>query len=828
MPTGPEEVMSSRLIALTLLVIFLPAASAQDDSRLLRLEGLLPGGGRDTVTEAWSTLGFSIENRGETYREARVIVYYPDRRDLQFGRDVWIPARSRITSWLPIGPAPDLPSELRRDFHYRLLDRTGGALRPLSSTDPAKIPSRAVPYRKREPTTAILMDAVEGGTDPLASSSSQASEAVLLARTFRHARGLSERVSVILDRELPPTPEALDGIDHLILTGNSLAADSAGRQAIRYWVLQGGVLWVMLDRVEPDVIAPILGDGQRFEIVDRTSLTTVRLRAMMDQPAEVAPREFDYPVDLVRVLLSGNETPLFEVNGWPAAFSRPMGRGQVIITTLGSRGWYRDRVPRDPPSRFENFSDLPVSLAALDSLAWQIHPETQSIAFRSEDLGPLLTAEIGYEVLGRKSAAVILIGFVLTLLALGLWLRRSRTPELIGLIGPAVAVVAASLFVIFGLASRQAVPSTAASAAVVEFSPESGEATSRGVFAIYRPESGIVHLGSEHGGDVELDQSGLEGQSRTRIQTDLDAWHWEDLAFPSGVRQGPFRSTIRARATATGRFGTDGLEGRLSVGTFRDPADAVILTRSGTVLTPRLDSSGSYTVGRASAIPGDQYLAGPVLTDRQQRRQDVYRKLLARPRPPHLEGRDYLLVWTESADVPFTSGDSNRQFSTALLIIPLEIERPSGDSPVTIPTGFCSFTAVTEGRSHRPTLEGTTPVRNRLRFQLPPSVLPFQVEKATLVARVRATGRRFTVSGIAEGQSITLENALNPLGLVQVEITDPRALQIDPAGGLVVEVTVSGLIGPDGREIPSRLSDPDVKWQIEDLGLEVNGRHSDQ
>ena len=79
--------MSGRLVALTLLVTLLPAAAAQDDSKLLRLEGLLPGGGRDTVTEAWNTLGFSIENRGETSRDARVIVYYPDRRDVQFGRD---------------------------------------------------------------------------------------------------------------------------------------------------------------------------------------------------------------------------------------------------------------------------------------------------------------------------------------------------------------------------------------------------------------------------------------------------------------------------------------------------------------------------------------------------------------------------------------------------------------------------------------------------------------------------------------------------------------------------------------------------------------------
>ena len=133
-------------------------------------------------------------------------------------------------------------------------------------------------------------------------------------------------------------------------------------------------------------------------------------------------------------------------------------------------------------------------------------------------------------------------------------------------------------------------------------------------------------------------------------------------------------------------------------------------------------------------------MPGSVLTDRQQRRQNIYRKLLARPRPTHLERCDNLLAWAETENLPFTVGDSARRFGTVLLVVPLEFNRPTGRAPVTIPNGFIPYTAVTEGHSHRPTLEGSTPVRNRLRFQLPSSVLPFSVEKATLIVRVRAPG----------------------------------------------------------------------------------------
>ena len=69
-----------------------------------------------------------------------------------------------------------------------------------------------------------------------------------------------------------------------------------------------------------------------------------------------------------------------------------------------------------------------------------------------------------------------------------------------------------------------------------------------------------------------------------------------------------------------------------------------------------------------------------------------------------------------------------------------------------------------------------------------------------------------------------LYETLNPLESVRIDITDPQALRIDPAGGLILEIAVSGLIGPDGKEKPSRLSDADVKWQIEELGLELRGR----
>ena len=106
----------------------------------------------------------------------------------------------------------------------------------------------------------------------------------------------------------------------------------------------------------------------------------------------------------------------------------------------------------------------------------------------------------------------------------------------------------------------------------------------------------------------------------------------------------------------------------------------------------------------------------------------------------------------------------------------------------------------------------------RLRFQLPLSVLPLSVERATFVVRVRAPGWRFSVAGYADGRPIPLHSADSPAGLFRVEMNDPKVLQPDEHGGLHLNVVV----GRAGAE------NPDTRWTIESLTLEVVGRTAEK
>jgi len=236
-----------------------------------------------------------------------------------------------------------------------------------------------VTYKQREPSTALLLDE-EVSEGPvfgrLPRPESREDESRHFARTFRHARELSETVHEVNAHFLPPTAEAFEGIDHMILASGRIAHDPVGMQALRQWLQRGGKVLVMLDVVEPEVVASLLGDALDFQVVDRVGLTTFQIDAQATglHSATLPVQKHERPVEFVRVLLPPQERVRHTINGWPVWFSRQVGLGKVFFTTLGPRGWFGPREAGDPPSRFEHFPSLPVSGELLERLAGETAP----------------------------------------------------------------------------------------------------------------------------------------------------------------------------------------------------------------------------------------------------------------------------------------------------------------------------------------------------------------------------------------------------------------------------------------------------------------------
>ena len=375
-----------------------------------------------------------------------------------------------------------------------------------------------------------------------------------------------------------------------------------------------------------------------------------------------------------------------------------------------------------------------------------------------------------------------------------------------------LAVGTAGVLVGFGLASRRSVPATVSAVAVVEVSPGNREGSATGSAAVYRPSSGPVRVATDSGGLVQLDATGLEGQSRQLIQTDSDERVWENMALPVGVRAGPIRGTVRVgEMSAVARFGPNGLTGVFRSGDFENPVDSILLTPSGEKFASRLRTEGGFAITPENRLAAGEYLSDGVVTDRQQRRVDVYRKYLA-PMPRHLSGRTHLLTWVETPRSPVSVETGERIQGSLLLVVPVSFGRPPPDSKVMVPLGFIPCGLAGPGKF---TTESTLGMHQALRFPLPPSVLPLTVERATLVLKIRAPGR--TVSVLGAGRVI--REAMNPIDAIRIDVTDAALLELDADGGLRFDLKVSAPTDVDqgiGSSAPG--------WKIESIAMEVAGQ----
>src|SRR6266542_2133537 len=88
-----------------LLVVCSSAPAQQRQPAPLRVTGMIPSGVSIAATESWQAYDFNVTNTSDVDRLARVCMFYAVRPDVQYGRDIWVPARSTLSTWMIVGPA---------------------------------------------------------------------------------------------------------------------------------------------------------------------------------------------------------------------------------------------------------------------------------------------------------------------------------------------------------------------------------------------------------------------------------------------------------------------------------------------------------------------------------------------------------------------------------------------------------------------------------------------------------------------------------------------------------------------------------------------------
>jgi hypothetical protein len=815
-------------------------------------------GVRTYVPEKWSALSISLLNGRSEPRDLVCSTYFEEDVGLQYGRRVWLPARSILRTEYPaLIPRCD-PSQGRKlSLHSIVLDRSSSREALIRSDSGVLRHDGALIVTHDSRNTAII-DKVSLGADALPVDPMQIeiaeppNEVADLVAACRVELSMGNSLTLLGDAFLAPDEIGLDALDQIVVADDRILNDLAATAALRRWLNAGGNLWIMLDRVRPVVLEMLLGDDFTGYVVDRVRLTSVRVDSapVPSNPAgkigETA--EFDDPVDLVRMAVAGvNVTHL--VNGWPAAISIPCGDGKLLITTLGARGWMRPRPDsaeesNDPLQRSSYRPTAPMADVADDFFRGR-EPEL----LPSAAMEPQVREYVGYSVPSWWLIVGTLSGFSVCLVAIGVWLLRCGHLEQVWWVGSILAFAVSLVLIEAGRMNRQGIPATMASVQLTSAIRGTDDLISDGLLCIYHPEGSEFEVAATRGGRMTPDMTGLEQTSRRLLTTDLDAYHWENLRQPAGVRSTPFRNseTVMDRPQAHATFDREGLSGRYS-GLVPPGTDAMVATRNGR-LGVTLRSDGEF-VGRAGDVfETDRYLAAGLLSDEQDRRRRTLQALLGNPRRPDYPGLPQLMFWSGPRDNGFRFGGELREEGASLIAVPLILVRPPNGTEITIPAPLLSYVNRRSPDGTQASAmwndlkkqweERSAPGSAWLSVDIPHELLPVTVHALHMDLKVSGPIGRVQFLGLKEGSAVSLKTITNPVGSLSIEITDADALTVDDEGRLALGLiagesdrpdlprTVPGTAPPEAPRPVTPAVDQTARvnfWRIESLALQLRAK----
>src|ERR1700693_1453653 len=82
-------------------------AQAEDRNEPLHLSNVGLSGVRTSLSDRWANLEMTIAKSSLVARDVRVVVFFTSQPDDQYARDVWLPGRSSLATWMLLGPEPN-------------------------------------------------------------------------------------------------------------------------------------------------------------------------------------------------------------------------------------------------------------------------------------------------------------------------------------------------------------------------------------------------------------------------------------------------------------------------------------------------------------------------------------------------------------------------------------------------------------------------------------------------------------------------------------------------------------------------------------------------
>lgn len=806
------------------------SARPQAPTTSLRLGGIAIAPLTPPLPGRLVTFRIPVLNSGDTQQSALVMGALAQAPSLQGAVQVTVPpgeSRSaELRLWVPGSLAPG--SAL--DLNVSLNATEPGERVLLSSSGHPIIDSLSLRVDSEKFVTATMLDA---GAQQLPEwawprdDDLMSYELTLAARV--HAQ-LSRRTVSVAHESLPAQLADSRGIDALILARDEALRDPPAVASLGAWLAGGGRLWIMLDKISPQNLRPLLPAGMSCEMIDDVELNEFVVSSHQLAPisAEDCSVRVEKPVQLRRVVQRGGAIS-HEIDGFPAAIWFYVGRGRLLVTTLEASAWVERRpAPSDADSLYD--SDYQMRLWA-QSLADQFHeyPDTRAPLEQAELNYPL--KHLGNPVPDRSYVIGIVFAFcVLLAIAGGLCWHAGKTLWL-GWLVPLISIAACLPILIAAGRLRRGMSDTSAHLQVIEVQPGSrvihgwqwtGHYTSQSHSAVLRANGDAV---------IQWPRSNQPLDLRRWLWKDFQEWELSSSSWPTGIWRSDSRFTLPPqRLDVVARLDRDGIALELPDELEQPLEDAVLVYRAGDrAICGTVKAGQPARVSDRHLTAADSCLGDALVDDEQARRDEVYRQVTARAGQQRYPNFPALLGWTKLWPTPVAWSEPRDERGSALVLLPVNLLPVAPGEEVIVPHSVVAVETPSIGQTRSSAFwnpsghwrdETTVAMSVPIRFHLPEQVCPIEAHEIICDIQLRAPQREVTIASSASGAAGMIASLQSPLVAQQFRISDPAVLADARDGTLDFTLTISDVIGRDPRDTRAQVG----AWQVDYFRISLRGR----
>jgi hypothetical protein len=633
-----------------------------------------------------------------------------------------------------------------------------------------------------------------------------------------------------IDAELPndcvtfepkPLPiQQLDwqGIDNVIIAEPRFLRDRVSIDALRSFLSLGGRVWIMLDHIDCDMVEPLLERHQSLDHVDTVEI----LRCKVDV-AKVAiseddrSSEYEIPMAFKRLRQSG-AVVTHSIDGWPAVMVMPIGRGELILTSLACEGMIQPRKAQ--------ISSEPLFQTAYELRKWarnlgeMVHEPRATPLLKMSDLTYPIE-RIGNPVVSRGWVTGILLGFCAVLTGMGLWRCFVGEIPRLGAWYPALALLASAPILIAGFLQRKDIPETLSQFQWMQFDNPIG-GTLRESNAVYLSDPRPMELRSERNGFV-LPDAKIQSGITTVTHDDFARWRLSNTAWPAGIWRYTTEFSLPEKSmVAHGTWTSDGLELRLPEGLPAPISDPLLSFVAGTPVFGKTGKDGVIAIDGEFPAEGERWTLRSIVDQEQRRRSDIYQSLFDGSDRLRVQTRT-LMGWTELfAEGPQWDVPLQRR-GVALVSFPVTLQQAPPGTEILVPyplvtirnTDDSNSTPIFRDSVGRWISQSSTASSSLLEFNLPEEAIPLRATSIEVDWDVEAPRRQVRLSLIPGDKTepvelISLEAPSLPWRSV---LSEPALLDAVGNGKWILKIEVSNDREPEGN----------LPWRIRHLRVSVRG-----